>query len=195
MFETPRQIRSAVVGDGNVTMPMPAPAQFDAGKIGSARCAGRATILLTTIGALCLAAAFIVLAPAEYTADTQILIDPTDLRAVGNEAQQNQLSDAAAMQIESQVNVLTSDTVLRRVVAAEKLGHDPEFVRGPSLLAVLTGRTALPGGRELAALNELKRRVKVTRDPRTLVVDVAVTSRDPYKAVSIANAIAQAYLA
>ena len=53
----------------------------------------------------------------------------------------------------------------------------------------------IPGGRTLAALNELKRRVTVKRDERTFVVEVDVTSRDPNKAVRIANAIAQAYLA
>ena len=52
----------------------------------------------------------------------------------------------------------------------------------------------MPGGRTLAALNELKRRVKVKRAERTFVVEVDVTSRDPDKAVRIANAIAQAYL-
>ena len=194
MFETPRQIGSAVGGDGNVAVGVMPLAQPDFGKIGSALWRGRATILLTTIAALAVAALFIVLAPREYTAATQILIDPTDLRAVGNETQPTQMSDAAAMQIESQVNVLTSDSVLRRVVASEDLEHDPEFVRGPSLLAVLMGGNAFPGGRELAALNELKRRIKVTRDPRTFVVEVDVTSRDPYKAVRIANAIAQSYL-
>jgi len=195
MFETPRQIRSAIVGDGNVTVPLTPPlAQVDFGKAGSALWAGRATILLTTIGALLVAALFIAVVPKEYTAATQILIDPTDLRAVGNETQPTQMSDAAAMQIESQVNVLTSDAVLRRVVTSEDLEHDPEFARGPSLLTLLMGRSAFPGGRDLAALNELKRRVKVTRDPRTFVVEVDVTSRDPYKAVRIANAIAQSYL-
>ncbi|MGB7034365.1 MAG: GumC family protein, partial [Xanthobacteraceae bacterium] len=194
MFETPRQIRSAVVGNGNVAVGATPLAQADFGKIGAAIWRGRATILLTTIAALALAALFIVLAPREYTAATQILIDPTDLRAVGNEAQQTQMSDAAAMQIESQVNVLTSDAVLGRVVASENLEHDPEFVRPPSFLAVLMGKAAVPGGQKLAALDELKRRIKVTRDPRTLVVEVDVTSRDPYKAVRIANAVAQSYL-
>ena len=196
MFETPRQIRSAVVGDGNVTVPLaPLAQQLDINKLAATLWAGRATILSWTIGALVLAALFIALVPKEYTAATQILIDPTDLRAVGNETQPAQMSDAAAMQIESQVNVLTSDAVLRRVVASQNLEHDPEFVRGPSLLAALMGRSGIPGGSELAALNELKRRVKVSRDPRTFVVEVDVTSRDPYKAVAIANAIAQAYLA
>ena len=195
MFETPRQIRTAVVGDGNFTV-APAPlAPIDFGKIWSVLWRGRTTILLATLAGLALAVVYIALAPREYTAVTQILIDPSDLRAVGTETQPAQASDAALLQVESQVNVLTSDAVLRRVVDAEGLDRDPEFVRGPSLLGILSGRNDLPGGRALAALNELKRRVKVKRDERTYVVEVDVTGRDPNKAVGIANAIAQAYLA
>ena len=195
MFETPRQIRSAVVGDGNVVVGLAPQSPIDFSKIWSALWRGRTTILITTAAALALAVAFVVLAPHEYTAVTQILIDPTDLRAVGAEAQPTQMNDAALMQIESQVNVLTSDAVLRRVVVSEGLERDPEFVHGPSFINVLLGKDAVPGGRALAALNELKRRVKVKRDERTFVVEVDVTSRDPAKAVRIANAIAQAYLA
>ena len=195
MFETPRQIRTAVVGDGNFTV-APAPlAQIDFSKIGSVLWRGRTTIVLCMLVALALAVVYVALAPREYTAVTQILIDPSDLRAVGTDTQPAQANDAALLQVDSQVSVLTSDAVLRRVVASEGLDHDPEFVRGPSLLGVLLGRNDLPGGRSLAALNELKRRVKVNRDERTYVIEVDVTSRDPNKAVSIANAIAQAYLA
>ena len=195
MFETPRQIRTAVVGDGNFTV-APAPlAQIDFSKIGSVLWRGRTTIVLCMLAALALAVVYVALAPREYTAVTQILIDPSDLRAVGTDTQPAQANDAALLQVDSQVSVLTSDAVLRRVVASEGLDHDPEFVRGPSLLGVLLGRNDLPGGRSLAALNELKRRVKVNRDERTYVIEVDVTSRDPNKAVSIANAIAQAYLA
>ena len=117
------------------------------------------------------------------------------MRAVGNNTTEaSQMSDAALMQVESQVSVLTSDSVLRRVVVAEGLDHDPEFARGPSLLSSLTGKSAIPGGNTLAALNELKRRVVAKRAERTFVVDVQVTSRDAMKAVHLANAIAQAYL-
>jgi succinoglycan biosynthesis transport protein ExoP len=195
MFETPRQIRSAVVGDGNFAVG-PAPlSQIDFGKIRSVLWSGRATILYTTVAALALAVLFVAVMPHEYTAVTQILIDPSDLRALGNDAQPTQMSDAALMQVESQVSVLTSDAVLGRVVAAQRLDRDSEFVRGPSLISFLMGKDALPGGRTLAALNELKRRVTVKRDERTFVVEVDFTSRDPNKAVRIANAIAQAYLA
>jgi succinoglycan biosynthesis transport protein ExoP len=62
------------------------------------------------------------------------------------------------------------------------------------MLSTLIGKGAAPGGAVLAALNELKRRVVVKRAERTFVIDIDVTSRDPEKAVRIANAIAQAYL-
>ena len=130
MFETPRQIRTAVVGDGNFAV-APAPlSQIDFSQIWSVLWRGRITILVSTFAAVALAALFIVLAPHEYTAVTQILIDPSDLRAVGNDTQPAQASDAALLQVESQVDVLTSDAVLRRVVASERLDRDPEFVRG-----------------------------------------------------------------
>ncbi|MGA7786970.1 MAG: exopolysaccharide transport family protein [Xanthobacteraceae bacterium] len=195
MFEAPRQIRSAVVGDGNFAPGLAPLSQLDFSRLWSTIWRGRATILLTTIAALGLAVLFVLAAPREYTAATQILIDPTDLRAVGTgTTQPSPLSDAALMQVESQVNVLTSDAVLRRVVASQGLDRDPEFVRPPSLISVLLGRNAVLGGRALAALNELKRRVKVKRDERTFVVEIDVTSRDPDKAVRIANAITQSYL-
>jgi len=195
MFEAPRQIQSAVVGNGNFPAGLAPLAQIDFGKILSLLWRGRATIIYTTVAALALAVLFVVLSPHEYTAVTQILIDPLDLRAVGNDTQVVQMSDAALMQVESQVNILTSDAVLRRVVASEGLDHDSEFARGPSIFSVLLGKDTIPGGSTLAALNELKRRVYVKRAERTFVVEVGVTSRDPMKAVRIANAIAQAYLA
>ena len=195
MFEAPRQIKSAVVGTGNFADGFAPLSQLDLSKIWSVLWQGRATILYSTITALALAVLFVVVAPREYTAVTQILIDPSDLRGVGNDTTQvSQLSDAALMQVESQVSVLSSDAVLRRVVSSEGLDHDPEFVRGPSFINILMGKGAAPGGNTLAALNELKRRVVVKRAERTFVVEVDVTSRDPMKAVRLANAIAQAYL-
>ena len=195
MFEAPRQIKSAVVGTGNFADGFAPLSQLDLSKIWSVLWQGRATILYSTITALALAVLFVVVAPREYTAVTQILIDPSDLRGVGNDTTQvSQLSDAALMQVESQVSVLSSDAVLRRVVSSEGLDHDPEFVRGPSFINILMGKGTAPGGNTLAALNELKRRVVVKRAERTFVVEVDVTSRDPMKAVRLANAIAQAYL-
>ena len=96
------------------------------------------------------------------------------------------MDDRRVAAVESQVPVLTSEGILRRVVKADGLENDPEFV-GP------------PGGRPTdsmtAALNKLKRRVQVKRAERTYLVDVSVTAHAPAKAASIANAIAQERLA
>ena len=191
MFEAPRQSRSAVVGTGEIPVGFAPAANFDFQRFLSVIWRDKATILWTTALSLLIAVLFATLVPPRYTATTQILIDPTDLRAVANDlTPANQANDAAVLQVESQVRVLTSDNVLRRVINAESLNRDPEFIGRSSWLG-----GAGYGDDSLAALNALKRAVQVKRAERTYVVDVSVTSRDPAKAARIANAIAQAYLA
>jgi len=158
------------------------------------------TILCTTAAALALAVLFVLLVPHRFTATTQILIDPTDLHAVGNDpTPANQVSDAALLQVESQVRVLMSDSVLRRVIKTESLDRDTEFAGRPSSLRSLMSSFGLGQGisqdSTLAALIALRRNVQVKRAERTYVVDVNVTSLYPEKAARIANSIAQAYLA
>ncbi len=204
MFEAPRQFGSAAaaaVGSGEIAGGSPPFAAIDVHKILSLVWRGRATILWTTAFSLLMAGVLVLAVPPSYTAVTQILIDPTDLHAVANAPVPPNQSDAAVLQVESQVRVLTSDSVLRRVVRAEKLDRDPEFAgsRSPMrrLLAFiqLDGRTSAAADPSLAALVALKRSVTVQRAERTYVVTVSVTSRNAEKAARLANAVAAAYLA
>jgi polysaccharide biosynthesis transport protein len=185
MFEASSHMPSAAVSRRDLSLGFASLPPIDVRKIWSVLWRGKITILLSTIIAVGLAALFVLLIPHKYTATTQILIDPTDLRAVQNDiAPTIPQSDAAVLQVESQARVIASDNVLRRVVETEGLDHDPEFMRGA--LAQQYGA--------LAALNELQKHVQVKRSERTYVVDVSVTSEDPAKAARIANAIAQTYL-
>jgi len=203
MFEAPRQVQSAVLPGAEP--PAASPTQIDLLKIGATLWRGRATILGTTIAAVLLAVVFVLVAPHRYTAVTEILIDPVDLRAVANEASPSApTSDTTLLLIDSQVRVLTSDDVLRPVVESQGLAHDPEFVGKPSPLRAVIDAVLAALGRHkplgandptLAALNALKKAIRVTRAERTYVVDVAVSSKDPAKAARLANAIAQSYLA
>jgi len=205
MFEAPRQIRPVAVGAGDVGIGFVPLAQIDFSKTISTLWRGKWTIVLSALAALALALVFIAVAPRQYTAATQILIDPTDLLAVGNGATPSApQSDAGLLQVESQVRVLGSDAVLRRVIKAEGLDKDPEFAGaksplralGDDLLAVIGIRKdTFSDDATLAALTELRRRVVVKRDERTYVVEVDVSTRDPAKSARIANAIADAYLA
>ncbi len=186
MFEVPRQIQSAAAGSANVAVDFPADTGIDLRRILTVLWRGKATILWTTAASLLIAVMFVLMVPHRYTAMTQILIDPTDLHAVGNELTPTNLAnDATVLQVESQVRVLTSDSVLRRVVKTEALDKDPEFA----------GQAGGEGTDSVAAaLNALKRSIQVKRAERTYVVDVSVTTREPAKSARIANAIAEAYL-
>ena len=186
MFEVPRPIQPAIAGNANVAVDIPPDSGIDLQRILSVLWRGKAIILSAVAASLLIAVAFVLIVPHRYTAVTQILIDPTDLHAVGNElTPTNQANDATVLLVESQVRVLTSDSVLRRVVKTEGLDKDPEFA----------GQAAAEGiDASTAALNALKRKVGVKRAERTYVVDVSVTTREAAKSARIANAIAQAYL-
>src|SRR5580704_167986 len=183
MFEASSHMPSAVVARRDLSFASLPP--IDVQKIWTVLWRGKLTILLSTVIAVALAAAFVLLVPHKYTATTQILIDPMDLRGAQSDISPTiPQSDAAVLQVESQARVIASDNVLRRVVDSEGLDHDPEFMHGA--MAQKYG--------PLAALNELQKHVQVKRSERTYVVDVSVTSEDPAKAARLANAIAQTYL-
>src|SRR3984885_1259087 len=183
MFEASSHMPSAVVAGRDLSFASLPPIAVQ--KIWLVLWRGKITILLSTVIAVALAAAFVLLVPHKYTATTQILIDPMDLRGAQSDISPTiPQSDAAVLQVESQARVIASDNVLRRVVISEDLDHDPEFMHGAQ--AEQYG--------PLAALNELQKRVQVKRSERTYVVDVTVTSEDPAKAARLANAIAQTYL-
>ena len=185
MFEASSHMPSTVVSRRDLSLGFASLPPIDVQKIWSVLWRGKITILLSMMIAVGLAAAFVLLVPHKYTATTQILIDPMDLRGAQSDISPTiPQSDAAVLQVESQARVIASDNVLRRVVASEGLDHDPEFMHGA--MAEKYG--------PLAALNELQKHVQVKRSERTYVVDVSVTSEDPDKAARIANAIAQTYL-
>jgi uncharacterized protein involved in exopolysaccharide biosynthesis/Mrp family chromosome partitioning ATPase len=179
-------MQSVAAGAGNIPVGFAPLAEIDFQKLWSVLWHGRATILWTTAASLVLAMLFILIVPHRYTAVTQILIAPTDFHAVSNDLSNNQTNnEVAVLQVESQVRVLMSDSVLLRVIKTEMLDRDPEFV----------GQWSLAVDSTTAALNALKHSIYVKRAERTYVVDIGVTAHEPAKAARIANAIAQAYLA
>jgi polysaccharide biosynthesis transport protein len=187
MFEAPGYGQSAAIARRNDVAPaFGAFGDFDLGRFWSALWDGKGTIILSVAIALLFAVAFVLLAPRKYTATTQILVDPMDLRAAQTDVSPTiPQSDAAVLQVESQARVIGSDNILRRVVASEGLDHDSEFDQGAKS----------PEQAPLTALNNLRKHVDIKRPERTYVIEVSVTSEDPAKAARIANAIAQAYLA
>jgi succinoglycan biosynthesis transport protein ExoP len=117
------------------------------------------------------------------------------------------------MEIGSQIYVLTSESVVIPVVRSLNLAHDPEFVGIPEAsesewsinkLIKIAGRfaghtsevaidpdTAL----ERRAVETFLKRLTVNREDVANVISVTFTSKDAEKAATIANALADTYLA
>ena len=160
-----------------------------------------AILAFGVLGAL-IGLAYGFLATERWIATTQLLVDPRDVRVVQNDLnQQGVMSEAAVAIVESQVRVLTSNSVLRRVIEQENLAADPEYNGTPirvfdQLRQAARAWWQAPGASDpdLEALRELRGRVDARRTERTYVMDVNVTSQEPAKAVRIANAVASAYL-
>lgn len=146
--------------------------------------------------------AVIVIRPL-YTATTTILIDPRRPNVVNLDtkqtAPQSPATDDAA--IESQVLLVQSISVLRRVVDDLKLTDDPDFRPKPSLLAPVKRLFAEPARRNadphevarMSAVAFLQQRLKVARQRNSFLVDINVSTHDPEKAAQIANGVADAY--
>ncbi|HTV26230.1 MAG TPA: polysaccharide biosynthesis tyrosine autokinase [Xanthobacteraceae bacterium] len=154
-----------------------------------------------------------------YTATSEVLLDRPHQKAPGGDVFVNDAPlDVAA--IESQMSIIRSTVLLRRVVEKERLaGQAPtpdQGAPGPSTMGGDFGKPAtglftppeitpeqpLPGpsdldvipGNELGAIASLRGALKVTRLPQGYVIAIAVTSPDPNRAAALANAVTDAYL-
>jgi len=189
----------------NATMPPPPAPQerptLDILVLLAALVRRRRWIYGTTAVALLLALLVGQFAPPRYTSNLQVIIDPNELRVIDNVIRTpNLYSDSLIAQIESQVRVLLSDNVARRVIRELDLTNDPEFVgeKGPGVFQMLSGgllgKDAAAGDPMREALENFGKRVSARRAERTYMVDVRVWTRDPEKSARIANALVAAFM-
>ncbi len=170
-------------------------------------------ILLSTIAALAAATLFLLLTTPRYVATAQILIDPRAKRIVEGAVVPGGFGSSAAgadtLLVDSQVELLQSSAVLKKLVESEQLHKDKEFAvpRGGGGLRVLLrnsiGTSIFGTDREEPyATNDIDttvwrfvdKHLRVRRVGNTYVINVAVMSQDPTKAARLANALAQAYI-
>ncbi|TIS70166.1 MAG: protein-tyrosine kinase, partial [Mesorhizobium sp.] len=112
--------------------------------------------------------------PTTYTGVSQILLDAPIDYMTPQDYSNSDFSDNPTF-IESQIAVLRSASLLQQVVDSQKLAEDPKI--GPG------------------ALIWLQNALGVSRVGLGNVIELDVGAYDPEKAASLANAIAQAYVA
>jgi polysaccharide biosynthesis transport protein len=151
-----------------------------------------------------LAAAFL-LTPS-YNGSAQILLETPRENVLGRDGLLSQLTLSDAV-MESQLAVLTSTSVMRRVIEKERLTADPEFNPPPGLLvpAVQFVKRTLysvlgleqkstPAGPFATALENLLDATSVQRVGTSNVIEATLTSLDADKAALLANTLAKSYL-
>ncbi|MBB4429792.1 uncharacterized protein involved in exopolysaccharide biosynthesis/Mrp family chromosome partitioning ATPase [Bradyrhizobium sp. CIR48] len=143
-----------------------------------------------------------------YTATAQLYVDPRELQLVDRElTPRAQDVSGMAMVVESQARLITSNSVLLKVIQQTGLDKDPEFgggSDGQSLMSSLLGLIGLqpraPSAADnkevqLAALEALNRHITIRKTEKSFIVDIEVWSTDPAKAATLANTLTNAYLA
>ena len=164
----------------------------------------RLIVATTIIGAV--AGVLIALStPHHYYAETKMFIDPREIRVTDDDLRNQILSTEAMIAMaDSQVQILSSNTVLSKVVDKLNLTRDPEFngsanagglAGGIALVKQLFSGSEANEEMETEAVNSLAEALSVSRDPKTFIINVGVTTRDADKSALIANTLVNTYLA
>ncbi|MBR1177895.1 polysaccharide biosynthesis tyrosine autokinase [Bradyrhizobium sp. KB893862 SZCCT0404] len=159
--------------------------------------------LIASVVGVCLAVvvAYALTATPYYTSSVSILVDT-------RQAVLNKSTDAANSTlidpgfVESQVEILTSDDLVRSVVDSLNLTSDPEYTQ-PDMISSVVGTIVNllglgePESKDFVkrmVVASLKKNLKVERVGVTYVLTMSFRSTVPEKAAKIANALADAYM-
>ncbi len=158
-------------------------------------------IAAVTVATVILVGGVLVVMPPRYKATTVVLVDPRQPRVTTTEVVLSGIgADAAA--VESQVELIESSALAKKVIARLKLAEDPDFTTtsmveriGEGLLALL-GR--IPANSDEKQLNRLiykfQSGLTVRRRGLTYVLEISYAASNPAKAALISGAVADAYL-
>ncbi len=135
-------------------------------------------IALATLLGFGLALAYLTIAKPVYTATASLFIDPRSRKVVSDELYQGDPTSALAL-VDSQMSIITSDTVLRRVVDKLDLDKRPEYTvqPGPGFIykvkSLISPQPAVPAREaSVQAIQTLNEGIKVKRAQKTYVVDI-----------------------
>lgn len=156
-------------------------------------------ILAVTLLSLALALVYVINAPARYTATATLIIDTRKNQLFQQQSVVGDIPiDSGA--VESQVEILKSETIALSVIRDLRLMDDPEFIgSGGGLVGALTGWVQSAGPRSefdlvRRAAETFSSQLTVRRVGLTYIMEIGFRSLSPDRAAQIANAVADAYV-
>ena len=164
-------------------------------------------IITTTLIGAGLGIAIALSTPKKYESMTELVVDPRDLKLSDRDlTQMAVVPDATLVNVENQIRLLTSGTVLGKVVNKLNLADDPEFngqgsggLGAMSLIRSILLRHDGPGGadepRRLSlAVGNLAESLSVERAGKTSTIMIGVTTQNAQKSARIAETMTDVFL-
>lgn len=157
-------------------------------------------ILVAALAITLLAFAAAWLVTPKYMGETRILIETreSELTRVERNGDRSPILDEEG--VTSQVEVITSTDILKKVARDLDLASRKEFDAEPSfvgrvliLIGLQSDQSALP--REERTLRAFRQKLDVYRVERSRVIVIEFSSEDPQLAATVPNALADAYVA
>ncbi len=136
-----------------------------------------------------------------YRSTALIYVDPSNKNLLDPNQGASRSSAGDNARVESEVEIIRSNTVALDVVQKASLITDTEF--GPQLSSIdklkiwvgMESDTQIDGARTLrSVVNRLRESTSVSRRGLTYLINVSVTSADPEKAAMLANQTANSYI-
>ena len=150
------------------------------------------TLLTASLGL-----AYLAMAKRDYTASSAISVDPRARRIVSEDVAPSGYGTDTAL-FETQVSIIGSDAILRRVVIAEKLHLDTDFI-SPGQSGLLSHLSDGVRGARASfdpidqAVETLARSTRARRAQNTYVVAAEVMTGEAVKSARLANAVLKAF--
>lgn len=135
-------------------------------------------------------AAITLMAPPQYKATAEVMLNRRSAKITNADDVLSALP-VDSQSVDTEVDVLKSPQLARRVVAALRLDEDPEF-NAKSAAASAAPPTDAQLDRVAGAV---RRHLSISRSGATYVIDIGFKSRSPANAARIANAFARLYVA
>lgn len=151
--------------------------------------------------------AMVIRLPDQYTASATLLMEPQRTQVSDLQAISPEFNDTASL-VRTQMDILRSPSLARKVVTTLNLQNDPSFMGGGGPIAqvkgwvhaqlnrfVASGAAQDDGSAQIArAAAVLESRMGFVNAPHSQVLEVTVTTARPELSAAIANALADQYL-
>jgi len=151
----------------------------------------RLIILAFTLLSVCLSLIYVSGLKNTHISTTKVMVTSGTIPNRSNILQTLRLKEQLnGVDLLSQIQIMQSPDVLRRLIVSENLFFDPEFGGSTSFVTF----TDLVPARQQAIMSRVKSSIAINHVKGTSIIDVSVEASNPEKAARIANALVKSYV-